>query len=108
MRLLLDECVPRTLKPLFIAAGHDCQTVRDAGWEELTNGKLLAQAEPLFQVLITVDKNLHYQQNLRNRAISILLLRAKSNDLDDLKPLVPKALNALKSIQSGQVLEIKL
>ena len=98
---------PADVETLVIAAGHDCQTVRDAGWEGLTNGELLAQAELLFEVLITVDKNLHYQQNFRIRAISILLLRANSNDLDDLKPLVPSALNALKSIQPGQVLEIK-
>ena len=51
MRLLLDECVPRKLKSLFVAAGHDCETAREAGYGGLTNGELLAQAELLFDVL---------------------------------------------------------
>jgi len=106
MRLLLDECVPRKLKLRFIAAGHDCETVREAGWEGVTNGELLAQAELLFDVLITIDKNLRYQQTFKNRVISVLVLHAKSNDLEDLEPLVPAALNALKSISPGQVLEV--
>ena len=106
MRLLLDECLPRKLKSLFISAGHHCETVREAGWEGVTNGELLAQAELLFDVLITVDKHLRYQQTFKNRVISFLVLRAKSNAIEDLEPLVPAVLNALKSIHSGQVLEI--
>lgn len=106
MRLLLDECLPRKLKSSFISAGHNCETVREVGWEGVTNGKLLAQAEFLFDVLITVDKNLRYQQAFKNRVISVLILRAKSNDIEDLEPLVPAVLNALKSINPGQVLEI--
>lgn len=107
MRLLLDECLPRKLKSLFISAGHNCETVREAGWEGVTNGKLLAQAELLFDVLITVDKNLRYQQTFQNRVISVLVLRAQSNHLEDLEPLVPAVLKALKSINPGQVLEIE-
>jgi len=106
MKLLFDECVPRTLKRPFVAAGHDCQTVREVGWEALTNGELLAQAEGSFDVLITVDKNLRYQQNLKNRLISILIFRAVSNDLDHLKQHVPSALIALESIKPGQIIEI--
>jgi predicted nuclease of predicted toxin-antitoxin system len=106
MRLLLDECLPRKLKSLFIAAGHDCETVREVGWEGVANGELLAQAELLFDVLITVDKNLRYQQTFKNRVISVLVLRAKSNDIKDLEPLVPSALTALQSIKPGQVLEV--
>ena len=106
MRLLLDECLPRKLTSLFISAGHNCETVREAGWEGVTNGKLLAQAELLFDVLITVDKNLRYQQTFQNRVISVLILRAKSNHIEDLEPLVPAVLNALKSINPGQVIEI--
>jgi len=106
MRLLLDECLPRKLKSLLISGGHNCETVREAGWEGLTNGKLLAQAELLFDVLITVDKNLRYQQPFQNRVISVLVLRAKSNQIEDLEPLVPAVLNALKTINPGQVIEI--
>jgi predicted nuclease of predicted toxin-antitoxin system len=106
MRLLLDECLPRKLKSLFVSAGHICETVREAGWEGVTNGKLLAQAELLFDVLVTVDKNLRYQQTFQNRVISVLVLRAKSNHIEDLEPLVPAVLNALKTINPGQVIEI--
>jgi predicted nuclease of predicted toxin-antitoxin system len=89
MRLLLDECVPHKLKSFFIAAGHHCATVREAGWEGMKNGELLSHAELRFEVLITVDKNLRYQQNLKDRVISILIIRAQSNDIDDLQLLVP-------------------
>jgi predicted nuclease of predicted toxin-antitoxin system len=77
MRLLLDECLPRKLKSLFISAEHNCETVREAGWEGVTNGKLLAQAELLFDVLITVDKNLRYQQTFQNRVISVFGIARK-------------------------------
>jgi len=107
MRLLLDECVPRKLKFEFLAAGHDCETVREVGWEGVTNGELLAQAELLFDVLITADSNLAYQQNFKNRVIAILVLRAQSNDIDSLKPLAPKALIALQTIKPGQIVEIE-
>jgi predicted nuclease of predicted toxin-antitoxin system len=106
MRLLFDECVSRKLKSLFVAAGHDCETVGEAGWEGVTNGELLAKAEFLFDVLVTVDQNLRYQQSFKDRDISLLVLRAQSNDMKDLEPLVPSALAALRSIKPGQVLEI--
>ena len=106
MRILLDECVPRKLKFMFIAAGHDCETVREAGFGGMTNGKLLAQAELLFDVLVTIDRNIQYQQNLASRNIAILILCVYSNDISDIQPLVPNAVNALKSIKPGQVVEI--
>ena len=67
MRLLLDECVPVQVKSLFTAAGHDCKTVREAGFEGFSNGDLLRAAEPFFDVLLTIDKNIRYQQNLAER-----------------------------------------
>jgi len=81
MRLLLDECVPRKLKSFFVAAGHDCETAREAGYGGMANGELLAQAELLFDVLITSDRNLRYQQNFKGRVIAILVLAAHSNDI---------------------------
>jgi predicted nuclease of predicted toxin-antitoxin system len=62
MRLLLDECVPRKLKFMFIAGGHECETVRAAGLGSKTNGELLTLAESRFDVLITIDKNIRHQQ----------------------------------------------
>jgi predicted nuclease of predicted toxin-antitoxin system len=106
MRLLLDECMPRKLKFHFAAAGHECQTAREAGLGGVTNGELLAQAELLYDVLITIDANIRYQQSFKNREISLLVLRAPSNDIGDLAPLVAEALLVLKSIQPGQVVEV--
>ena len=106
MRLLIDECLPRKLKFMFAAAGHECETVRDAGFGSKTNGELLALAEGSFEVFISIDKNIRYQQNLTNRRIAVLVLCAFSNDVGDLIPLIPEALAALKSIQPGQVIEV--
>lgn len=80
MRVLLDECVPRKLKFMFIAAGYDCETAREAGFGGMTNGKLLAQAELLFDVLVTIDRNIRHQQNLAERNIAILVLCVFSNE----------------------------
>jgi predicted nuclease of predicted toxin-antitoxin system len=106
MKLLLDECVPRKLKFLFAGGGHECETVRGAGFGGTENGELLALAENSFDVLITIDKNIRYQQNLTGRSIAILIIRAASNDLDDIRPQVPHALLALQSIKPGQIVEV--
>jgi predicted nuclease of predicted toxin-antitoxin system len=106
MKLLIDECLPRKLKFVFAAGGHECETVRDAGFGSKTNGELLALAEGKFDVFITIDRNIRYQQNLTGRTIAVLILCAYSNDVGHLSPLVPSALAALRSIQSGQVIEV--
>lgn len=71
-----------------------------------SNGELLAAAEFLFDVLVTIDKNIRYQQNVTAREIAVLILRVPSNDISDIAPLVPRALAALSSIKPGQVIEI--
>ena len=106
MRLLLDECLPRRTKFLFAESGHECETVRDAGFSGKENGELIALAEKQFNVLITIDKNIRYQQNIAGRNIAILIIRAASNDLDDIRPHVPQALAALRSIKPGQIVEV--
>lgn len=65
-------------------------------------------AEFRFDVLITIDRNIRYQQNLTGRNIAILVLCARSNDISDIAPLVPQALAALGTLKSGQVVEITL
>lgn len=107
MRLLIDECVPRKLKFLFEAEGCECQTVQDAGFCGKTNGELLKLAENDFDVLVTVDRNIQYQQKVTNRKIAILVLCASSNDIGDIRPLVPDAVTALRSIRRGEVVEIR-
>jgi predicted nuclease of predicted toxin-antitoxin system len=106
MRLLLDECVPRKVKFLFVAGGHECETAHEVGFGSKTNGELLALAEGRFDVLITIDKNMRFQQNLSGRVISLLILRARSNDISDISPLIPDALHVLTSIKAGEVVEV--
>jgi predicted nuclease of predicted toxin-antitoxin system len=106
MRLLIDECLPRKLKFLFAEGGHDCETVRDAGFSSKENGELLALANRRFDVLITIDKNIRHQQSLVGLHIAILIIRAASNDLDDIRPHVAQALVVLRSIKPGQVVEL--
>jgi len=106
MKLLIDECLPRRLKFLFIEGGHECKTVLEAGFSGKQNGELLSLAERTFDVLITIDRNIRYQQNIAGREIAILIIRVASNDLDDIRPQVPHALAALETIQIGQIVEI--
>src|SRR5437870_13673552 len=104
MRVLFDECVPRRLKSHF--TGHDIRTVPEMGWSGIKNGQLLKlMAGQGFEVLLTVDQNLKYQQNLPNVGVGILILIAVSNRLADLAPLAPSAMRALNSITPGSVLE---
>lgn len=106
MKLLLDECLPRRLKFVFSDHGHECRTVREAGFGSKENGELLALADGNFDVLVTIDRNIRYQQNIRGRSIAILIIRAPSNDISDIQPCIPNALAALKFIQAGQIVEI--
>ncbi len=106
MRVLLDECVPRKLKFFFTDAGHDCETVTDAGFSGKENGELFSLAENKFDVLITVDRNIRHQQQVPLRRVSLVLIRALSNDLDDIRPFIDDAIAALRSIRPGEVVEI--
>lgn len=104
MRLLLDECLPKQLKREFI--GYDVQTVPEAGLAGVKNGALLKLAAERFDVFVTVDANLRYQQNVSKLAVAVLVLRAHSNDMSDLRPLMPAALAALSTLAPGAIVEI--
>jgi hypothetical protein len=105
VKILLDECLPRDLRKHLV--GHDCQTVPQAGLAGKTNGELLTLAERAgWQVLLTVDQGMAYQQNLAGRIISLAEIRAPSNRLPDLVPLVPAILAALPSLKPGEVIQI--
>src|SRR5215210_3196563 len=99
MKVLLDECVPRKLRREL--AEHEVFTVTERGWSGIKNGKLLALAEVEFEVFITVDQNLKYQQNLKAFNIGIILLVARNNRLKTLLPLMPEAREALENIRAG-------
>jgi len=104
MRVLIDECLPRALKRLLIE--HDCRTVQEMGWSGKKNGLLLLLAESEFDVLLTLDHGIEYQQNFSKLNIAILALSAKSNQIEDLAPIVPAALTALKGVRPGQFIKI--
>jgi hypothetical protein len=105
VRLLLDECIDEGLRHHF--AGHECQTCRYAGLTGLANGALLAAADHAgFEVLITVDQNMQFQQSLRGRSISLLMIRARTTNLEDLLVLMPEVLEALESPRPGEVVRI--
>lgn len=106
MKLLFDECVPRRVKFLFAEKGHVCETVHEAGLIGKENGELLTLAEHEFDVLITIDRNIRHQQNIEGRRIAVLIIRTASSDLEDIKPHVPEALEALKAIRPGQFAEV--
>ena len=72
MKILLDECVTKHLKPLLI--GHEVSTVREMGWSGVKNGKLMTLCvENGFEILLTIDKNLQHQQNLDKYPITIVI-----------------------------------
>jgi hypothetical protein len=106
MRVLLDECIDERLRNSL--TGHDCQTARYAGLAGLKNGDILKAAEAAkFDVFLSVDQGIEYQQNLTSRKIAIIIFRTKSNRLRNLLQLVPACLARRKSIQPGQVVSIE-
>lgn len=106
MRLILDECIDRRLTKEFI--DYEIKTVPQMGWAGTKNGKLLGLIEKEFDVFITVDRNLSFQQNLSQFNIAVVVLQAKSNRLMDLKPLVPKILDILSTVVKGQAVVVSL
>jgi hypothetical protein len=96
MRILLDESLPSELKAEL--PGHDVRTVQEVGWSRLSNGELLAQAAPRFDVFVTADQNLQFQQNLSALPVAVVVLVAKSNRIQDLRPLLPHLLDRLSNL----------
>ena len=104
MRLLLDECMPRRLKREFV--GHEVSTVDEAGLKGLKNGQLLRIASGAFDVLITVDRRLSREQRLSDFEIGVIVLIAPSNRFEDLEPLVPRVIGALRVIKPREAVEV--
>jgi hypothetical protein len=99
VKVLLDECVDR--KFARDLAGHSVSTVPQMGWAGIKNGQLLALAEKEFDAFITVDRKLSAQQDLAKFEIAILLLRARTNRLQDIQPLVPELLKTIERATPG-------
>jgi len=90
MKILLDECIDRRLATQL--SGHEVKTVSQMGWAGIKDGEVLRLTEGEFEILITVDRNLPFQQNLAVLDLAVLVLQVPSNRLADLQVLVPKIL----------------
>ena len=103
MRILLDECLPKDLARDL--ADHFVQTVPQAGWASISNGRLLAliTASAKFDVFITLDNNLPHQNKISGLPFSIVVLRAKSNRLEHVLPFAPDILSRLNACKPGHV-----
>lgn len=101
MRVLLDECLPRKLKREVQA--DEVKTVPEMGWAGTKNGKLLRLVEAEFDILLTNDQNIEHQQNLQQFDLAIVVLVAATNDIDDLRPLMPAANEAIQVIKAKEI-----
>lgn len=104
-RVLLDECLPKKLKLEFV----DCVifTVPKMGWAGTKNGDLMKVARGHFDVFVTADQNLQYQQNLSYADIGVVILIANNNRIETLAPLMPQVNTAIQKVAAGQVVEVK-
>lgn len=102
MKVLLDENLPHDLRPLLMPI-HEAFTVAYLGWSALENGALLSRAAAeQFDVMVTKDQGIEYEQNLVNLPLSVIVLRARSNKIDDIRPLIPQLLVALGSFNRSR------
>jgi len=101
VRVLLDSNLPRAFAALL--PGHRTETTHSRGWSDLDDGPLLNAAESEFDVFISMDQNIRFQQNLRGRTIRIVIVRAASNRLVTLAPAAPLVLQAIATMDPGQI-----
>lgn len=102
MRILIDECVPSIVKKRL--PERELETVQAMGWAGIKNGELIGLADSEFDVFITSDKNLRYQQNLTQRNIAIILL--PSNQVPIVEKLLPRIDEILETIQQKDFVEV--
>jgi hypothetical protein len=105
MKVLLDECLPKKLKREVQA--DVVKTVPEMGWAGTKNGSLLLLVEGEFDLFLTNDQNLEHQQNLSRFDLSIVVLVAVTNDIEDLRPLMPAANEAIRDMGPREIRYIK-
>ena len=105
MKILLDECLPVDFRHSFL--NHEAHSAEWAGLKGKKNGELLLAAEVSgYQVLLTVDHGIPRQQTMVGRNVAIVLIRSRTNQLEDLLPLASAILSVLESIQPGQIVVV--
>jgi len=104
MKILLDECVPWPAHKLL--EEHECKTAQQCGWSGVTNGELLSRAEKDFDLFITADQNIRYQQNLANRKIAILEL--STNDLRRIQRAAELIKTAIHNLKPSEFLRLEI
>ncbi|HWQ34400.1 MAG TPA: DUF5615 family PIN-like protein [Blastocatellia bacterium] len=104
MKILFDKGVPVRLRQSL--PDHSVTTVHELGWDEYENGELLKTAQDFYEVLITTDSNMKYQQRLPDYNIALVVLRAFNTKLESYLPLVPELENVLTTIPAGEVVYI--
>lgn len=105
MRILVDESLPRQLVSLLV--GHDARMVQAEGWSSVKNGELLRRAATAgFEVFVTPDRNLEYQQHMPRVGVAVIVLRARTNRLQDVALLVPALLDVLPEVRAGTVTHV--
>lgn len=101
MKILLDECVTKHLKPFLV--GHEVFTVRELGWSGIKNGVPMKQCvEEQFDILLTIDKNLQYQQNLDSYPITIIILNSITSKVEELKDFIPLFLKKIQNFEKNK------
>jgi hypothetical protein len=101
VKILFDECVPKRLRQHL--PGYDITTVPEAGWVGMKNGELLNKVAGNFDVFVTVDRNLSFQQNLAALPIPVILIHSKSNTVKDLQLFVPQLAALLSKPLSREI-----
>ena len=102
MKILLDECVPKKLARELV--GHECLTVAGMGWRGVKNGELLRRiTNEGFQAMLTVDKNLQFQQPIERLPFALVVLDTPRTTLTALRELIPQCLEILKDVKPGTV-----
>jgi predicted ThiF/HesA family dinucleotide-utilizing enzyme len=106
VQILFDESVTWALRPILLGE-HEVATAKYLGWDSKSNGELMTLARDKFDVLITADQSIPYQQNITEADVAVVVLVARTNDINDLKPLVPELLNRLNDLKRGEIIRIE-
>ena len=104
MKILLDECVPRILKRDL--PGHEVSSMGEMGWLGKKNGELLRLMSGKFDVFLTVDRNIRYQQKLEAHKVALVIVVARDNRYETLKLIMPRVLEILPDLHYGQAVEV--